>query len=103
MHLTAVQHYVVPDANIVSYLDRRLLIECMQYATILNIDIIANAYTIDIATQYGIEPHATAISKDYVPHDRRIGGKKTILTKYGAKASYSLYICHSLDRLSLMT
>ena len=79
---------------VITYLDGRLLIECMEYAAILYVDAIADAYTVDIATQYGIEPYAAVAPHHHIADDCSIIGQKTVLSNLGRKSPNRFHQCH---------
>ena len=57
-HFAAVNDGIVADGDIVTYFDGGFLIRAMDTGPILHIYLIAHTYTIDIATNDGIEPDA---------------------------------------------
>lgn len=76
----------------------------MQYRSILDIDMVANADTINVATQYSIEPHATMVPHYNVANDAGPLGKETLLANLGGNPTYRDDMrCHrGLELLGLL-
>lgn len=76
----------------------------MQYRSILDIDMVANADTINVATQYSIEPHATMVPHYNVANDAGSLGKETLLANFGGNPTYRDDMrCHrGLELLGLL-
>ena len=60
--MTTMEGDIVPDRDIISDLYRRLLIQGMEYGSVLDIDVISDADGVYIATEDSVEPNATALT-----------------------------------------
>ena len=69
----------------------RLLVERVQHRTVLNIDVIAYANGVYIATEYGIEPNRTVVAHHYVAYHCGILCQKTSVAHLRLDASYCFY------------
>ncbi len=74
---------VMAYGNIVADHGLRLLIGAMDHRAILNIDLIADPNTIDVAAYHGIEPDAAIIPHDHVADHGGIRRDEAIFTKLG--------------------
>jgi hypothetical protein len=72
---------IVADGNIVPDNRLRFLIGGMYHYAILDIYLVADADTVDVASYDGIEPDAAFIANLYVAYDGGIGRDETILSK----------------------
>ena len=92
--MAAVERDIVPDGDIVTDLDRGLLIEGMEDGAVLDIHIVADADGVDVTAEDGVEPDAAALPEDDISDDGSVDSEEAVLTDLRRDASYSLYECH---------
>ena len=92
--MAAVERDIVPDGDIVTDLDRGLLIEGMEDGAVLDIDVVADADGIDVTAEDGVEPDTAALPEDDISDDGSVDSEEAVLTDLRRDASYSLYECH---------
>ena len=101
--MAAVECDIVPDRDIVTDLNGRLLIEGMEDGAVLDIHVVADADGIDVTAEDGVEPDAAALSKDDISDDGSVDSEEAVLTDLRRDASYSLYECHDAYYYCLAT
>jgi hypothetical protein len=79
---------IVANGYIIAQHHLCLLVSTMDTGPVLYIHLIAYADAIDIATDYGIEPHTAILTHDHIPYYSGIGGYKT---PFGYLRGYSFY------------
>ena len=87
----AVYHRIVPDRDEIAYMYLRLLVERVQHRTVLNIDVIAYANGVYIATEYCVEPYGAVVAHHYVAYDCGILCKEAVATHLRNDSPYCFY------------
>jgi len=101
--MAAVERDIVPDGDIVTDLDGRLLIEGMEDGAVLDIDVVADADGVDVTAEDGVKPDAAALPEDDISDDGSVDSEEAVLTDLRRDASYSLYECHECLLLLLLS
>ena len=101
--MAAVERDIVPDGDIVTDLDRGLLIEGMEDGAVLDIHVVADADGVDVTAEDGVEPDAAALPEDDISDDGSVDSEEAVLTDLRRDASYSLYECHDAYYYCLAT
>jgi hypothetical protein len=91
MNLCAVDSHVVADRDVVSDLNSRLLIEGVQYRSVLDVYTIANTDRVYIATDDGVEPYAALVTDDSVTDDCSVFGKEATFADLRSESAYGNY------------
>lgn len=86
--------YVVSDGDIVADFDCGFLIECVEYGSVLDVDSVADAYGVDIASDDGVEPYAAFFSHHDVADDGGVFSKECVTADFGCEAAHGYDECH---------
>ena len=83
----AMDCHIMADGDIVANMDCGLLVESMEDSAILDVDMIANADGVDIATEDSAEPDAAAFADNGIADDGGVIGKEGILADKGCETT----------------
>ena len=68
----------------------------MQYASILNVDVIANTNAVHVSTHNGIEPNAAIIPEYYITYEASPFRKEKVRSCLWCKSSYRYNLAHNI-------
>jgi hypothetical protein len=74
---------IVSNAHIISNNGAGFLVSAMNNGTVLHIYLVAHAYDIYIAPNYGVEPDAAIVAHNHIPNNSGIGGNIAVVAKSG--------------------
>lgn len=93
----AVYYCVVSDGYVVADFYDGFFVECVEYGAVLYVYAVADAYRIDVATQYCVEPYAAFAAHDDVANDGGVVCKIAVFAVNGGEAPYRFNDGHDVD------
>ncbi len=63
----------------------------MEHRAVLDVDAVADAYRVDVAAQYGVEPHAAVVAHHNVAYDGGVVGEVAVFTYLRSESSNFFY------------
>jgi hypothetical protein len=76
---------------VIADFDCRFLIEGVEHRAVLYVDAVADAYGVDVAAYYGVEPYGAVVAHDHVADYGGVFGQETILSDLRRKSAYRYY------------
>jgi hypothetical protein len=95
----AVYDGAVADGDIVTYVNRGLLVGTMDNRTILNVDFVAYPDEMHVASDHRLKPNTAIIAHHNISDDSRIFGQVAVSTKDWSNPVDRFYQRHTIEFL----